>query len=186
MYLCDTLRPRVGQWRLERVWTRWFLFLPGQARSKSRWRPLLATGEGRQRIEESGYTRFDSGIPLQTGWKTQSMGTPNGGRTFVKAVAYARNVKRARFDPVHQLWFGWSQRPRRGRIPWVVFRGVLWGVAARQNVSIGLERVFAWDMPPGARLSEVSILQTSTGTGTNMWLLGRVVLPATAPCKTND
>jgi hypothetical protein len=152
VYLCDTLRPRVGQWRLERVWTQWFLFLPWQARSKSRWRPLLATGGGRQWIEESGYTRFGSGKPLQTEWETRLVGIQNGGRTFVKAVAYATDVKRGRFAPVHHLWFGSSQRPRRGRIPWVFFRGVLWGVLLRYIVSIGLQRVSVCDMSPGARL----------------------------------
>ena len=138
--------------RLECVWTRWFLFLPERPRSKSRWRPLLAAGGGRQRIKESGYTRFESGAPLQTGWKTRSMGTQNGGRTFVKAATNARDVKRGRFDPVHHLWFGSSQRPRRGRNPWVVFRGVIWGVAVRYIVSIGLERAFIRHMSPGARL----------------------------------
>ena len=106
-------------------------------------RPIPATGEGRKRIEESGYTRFESGTPLQMGWKTRSVGMHNGGRTFVKAVAHATDVKRGRFAPVHHLWFGSSQRPRRGRIPWVVFRGVIWGVAARYIVFIGLERAFA-------------------------------------------
>ena len=186
VYICGASRPRVGQWRLERVWVRWSLFLPGQARSKSRWRPLLAAGGGRQRIEESGYTRFESGTPLQTGWKTRSVGTQNGGCTFVKTVAYARNVKRGRFDPVHHLWFGSSQRPRRGRIPWVFFRGVLWGVLLRYIVSIELQMAFVRDMTPGARLSEVSIVQTLIGTGTNLGLLGRGKTSATVPCKTND
>ena len=172
--------------RLERVWTRWSLFLPGQAKSKSRWRPLLAAGGGRQRIEESGYTRFESGTPLQTGWKTRSVGMHIGGRTFVKAATNATDVKRGRFAPVHHLWFGSSQRPRRGRIPWVVFRGVLWGDAVRQNVSIGLKRVLVCNMSLCARLLEVSILQTLTGTGTNMWLLGRMMTLVTVPCKTND
>ena len=107
-------------------------------------------------------------------------------RTFVNAVAYAKDVKRGRFDPVHNLLFGTLQRPRRSRILWVVSRGVLWGIAVRQNAFIELQRVFVCDMPPGARLLEVSLLQTSTGTGTNLWLLGRVVPPATVPCKTND
>ena len=29
-------------------------------------RAVTATGAGRQRVEESGYTRFESGTPLQT------------------------------------------------------------------------------------------------------------------------
>ena len=56
------------------------------------------------------------------------------------------------FESVHHLWFGSSQRPRRGRIPWVGFRGVIWGVALRYIIFVGLERVFVWDMSPGARL----------------------------------
>jgi len=138
--------------RLERVWTRWSLFLPGQARSKSRWRPLLVAGEGRQGIEESGYTRFESGTSLKTGWKIRSVRMHIGGHTFVNAATNARDVKRGRFAPVHHLWFGSSQRPRRGRIPWVFFRGVLWGVLLRYIVSIGLQRVSVCDMSPGARL----------------------------------
>ena len=152
VYICGVSRPRAMRRRLERVWARWSLFLPGQARSTSRWRPLLAASGGRQWIEESGYTKFGSGAPLQMGWKTRSVGMHNGGRTFVKAATNARNVKRARFAPVHHLWFGSSQRPRRGRIPWVFFRGVLWGVLLRFIIFIGLERVFVWDMSPGARL----------------------------------
>ena len=115
-------------------------------------RAVPAAGEGRQRVERSGYTRFGSGTPLQTGWKTRSVGKNSGGRTFVKAVTNARDVKRGRFDPVHHLWFGSSQRPRRGRIPWVFFRGVLWGILLRYIVSIELQRVFVWNMSPGARL----------------------------------
>jgi len=79
-------------------------------------------GAGRQRVEESEYTRFESGTPLQMGWKTRSVGMHNGGRTFVNAATNARDVKRGRFAPVHHLWFGSSQQPRRGRIPWVFFR----------------------------------------------------------------
>jgi len=161
-------------------------FYHGEQGWKSRWRPLLDAGGGRQRIEESGYTKFGSAAPLQTGWETRSVGTPNGGRTFVKAATNATHMKRGRFAPVHHLWFGSSQRPTRGRIPWVVFRGVIWGVAVRYNVFIGLERVSVRNMSPGARLSEVSILQTLIGTGTNLWLLERMVPPATVPCKTND
>ena len=157
---CIAVRRRLG-----RVWTRWSLFLPGQARSKSRWRPLFAAGEGRQRIEGSGYTKFGSGMPVQMRCKTRLVGTQNGERTFVNAVAYAKDVKRGRFDPVHQLWFGLLQRPRRSRILWVVSRGVLWGVAVRQNVFTGLQRAFVWHMSPGARLLEVLVLQTLTGTG---------------------
>ena len=152
VYLCGASRPRTMRWRLERVWTRWSLFLPGQARSKSRWRPLLAAGEGRQWIEESGYTRFGSGTPLQTGWKTRSVGKNSGGRTFVKAATNARDVKRGRFAPAHHLWFGSSQRPRRGRIPWVIFRDLLWGVAVRNIVFIGLKMASVCHMSPGARL----------------------------------
>jgi hypothetical protein len=115
-------------------------------------RAVPAAGGGRQRVKRSEDTRFGSGSPLQTGWETRLVGTQNGGRTFVKAVAHATDVKRGRFDPVHHLWFGSSQRPRRGRIPWVVFRGVIWDDAVRYNVSIELQRVFVCDMSPGARL----------------------------------
>ena len=186
MVVWDASRRIAVRRRLERVWTRWSLFLPGQARSKSRWRPLLAAGGGRQWIEESGYTRFGSGTPLQTGWKTRSVGMHSGGRTFVQAATNATDVKRGRFAPVHHLWFGSSQRPRRGRIPWVFFRGVLWGVLLRYIVFIELQMAFVRDMSPGARLSEVSIVQTLIGTGTNLGLLGRGKTPATVPCKTND
>jgi hypothetical protein len=48
------------------------------------------------------------------------------------------------------------------------FKDVLWGVAPRCIVSIGVKTVFVYDMPPGARLSEVSVLQTLTGRGTNL------------------
>ncbi len=48
------------------------------------------------------------------------------------------------------------------------FKDVLWGVAPRCIVSIGVKTVFVYDMPPGARLSEVSVLQTSTSRGTNL------------------
>jgi hypothetical protein len=34
-------------------------------------RAVPATGEGRKRIEGSGYTRFEPGTPLQTGWETR-------------------------------------------------------------------------------------------------------------------
>ena len=47
-------------------------------------------------------------------------------------------------------------------------KDVLWGVAPRCIVSIGVKSVFMHDMPPGARLSEVSVLPTSTGRGTNL------------------
>ena len=66
------------------------------------------------------------------------------------------------------------------------FKDLLWGGAVRQNVFIGLERVLVWDMSPGARLLEVSILQTLTGTGIHLGLLGRLMTPVTMPCKTND
>ena len=46
------------------------------------------------------------------------------------------------------------------------FKDVLWGVAPRCIVSIGVKTVFVYDMPPGARLSEVSVLQTLIGRGT--------------------
>ena len=133
---------------------------------------FLPPFEGRQRIEGSGYTKFGSGMPVQMRCKTRLVGTQNGGRTFVNAATYAKDVKRGCFDPVHHLLFGSSQRPRRRRILWVVSRGVLWGVAVRQNAFIELQRAFVWHMSPGARLLEVSILQTSTGTGTHLWLLG--------------
>jgi hypothetical protein len=50
-------------------------------------------------------------------------------------------------------------------------KDVLWDVAPRCIVSIGVKSVFMHDMPPGARLSEVSVLQTSTDRGTylNCW-----------------
>jgi len=48
------------------------------------------------------------------------------------------------------------------------FKDVLWGVAPRCIVSIGVKTAFIHDMPPGARLSEVSVLQTSTSRGTNL------------------
>ena len=48
------------------------------------------------------------------------------------------------------------------------FKDVLWGVAPRCIVSIGVKTVFVYDMPPGARLSEVSVLQTLTSRGTNL------------------
>ena len=35
-------------------------------------RAVPATGEGRKRIKGSGYKKFKSGTPLQTGWKTRS------------------------------------------------------------------------------------------------------------------
>ena len=164
---CIAVRRRLG-----RVWTRWFLFLPGRARSKSRWRPLLTAGEGRQRIEGSGYTKFGSGMPVQMRCKTRLVGTQNGERTFVNAVAYAKDVKRGRFDPVHLLLFGLLQRPRRSRILWVVFRDLLWGVAVRQTAFIELERAFVCVMSPGARLLEVSLLQTLTGTGYKLGVVG--------------
>ena len=66
-------------------------------------RAVPAAGEGRQRVEESGYTRFGSGAALQTGWKTRSVGMHNGGRTFVNAATNARDVKRGRFDSVNHL-----------------------------------------------------------------------------------
>jgi hypothetical protein len=141
-------RPRIVRWQFERVWMRWSPLLPEWVRAPN----VPAAGEGRQRIEESGYTRFGSGTLLQTGWKTRSVGMHNGGCTFVKTATNARDVKRGRFDPVHHLWFGSSQRPRRGRIPWVVFRGMILGVALRYIIFVGLERVFVWDMSPGARL----------------------------------
>jgi len=47
-------------------------------------------------------------------------------------------------------------------------RAVFWGVAARYSVAIELETVFVYDMPPGARLSEVSVLPTLTGRGTHL------------------
>ena len=46
------------------------------------------------------------------------------------------------------------------------FKDVLWGVAPRCIVSIGVKTAFMYDMPPGARLSEVSVIQTSTDRGT--------------------
>ena len=47
-------------------------------------------------------------------------------------------------------------------------RAVFWGVAARYNVSMKLEMVFVYDISLGARLSEVSVLQISTGRGTHL------------------
>ena len=46
------------------------------------------------------------------------------------------------------------------------FKDVLWGVAPRCIVSIGVKTAIMYDMPPGARLSEVSVIQTSTDRGT--------------------
>ena len=48
------------------------------------------------------------------------------------------------------------------------FKDVLWGVAPRNIVSIGIKTAFVYDMPPGACLSEVSVLPTSTSRGTNL------------------
>ena len=86
---------------------------------------FLPPFEGRQRIEGSGYTKFGSGMPVQMRCKTRLVGTQNGGRTFVNAATNSKNVKRGRFDPVHHLLFGSSQRPRRSRILWVVFKDLL-------------------------------------------------------------
>ena len=72
---------------------------------KSRWRPIPTAGEGRQRIEGSGYKKFGSGMPVQMRCKTRLVGMQNGGRTFVNAAANVRDVKRGRFDPVHHLLF---------------------------------------------------------------------------------
>ena len=47
-------------------------------------------------------------------------------------------------------------------------KDMLWGVAPRYITSIGVKSVFVHDMPPGARLSEVSVLQTSIGRGTHL------------------
>jgi hypothetical protein len=48
------------------------------------------------------------------------------------------------------------------------FKDVLWGVAPRCIVSIGVKTAFVHDMPPGACLSEVSVLPTLTGRGTHL------------------
>ena len=48
------------------------------------------------------------------------------------------------------------------------FKDVLWGVAPRCIVSIGVKSVFVYGILSGARLSEVSVLQTSTGRGTHL------------------
>ena len=90
--------------------------------------------------------------PCKRGGKHGRPGCTTVGVLFAKAVTYARDVKRAWFDPVHHLWFGSSQQPRRGRIPWVVFKEVIRGVAVRCITFIELQRVFVWDMSPGARL----------------------------------
>ncbi len=45
-------------------------------------------------------------------------------------------------------------------------KDVLWGVAPRCITSIGVKSVFMYDMPPGARLSEVSVIRTLTDRGT--------------------
>ena len=97
-------------------------------------RAVPAAGEGRKRIEGSGYTRFGSGTLLQTGWKTRSVGMHIGGRTFVKAATNAKDVKRGRFDPVHHLWFG--RRNDRGEVEFHgYFLGVCCGVVRYDKTS---------------------------------------------------
>jgi hypothetical protein len=83
-----------------------------------------------------------------------------------KPVAIERDVQRAFLNQSTTCRRVVTTKERSN--PASRFKDVLWGVAPRCIVSIGLKTVCVYDMPPGARLSEVSGLQTLTGRGTNL------------------
>jgi hypothetical protein len=97
---------------------------------------------------------------------SRSMCMENHERASDKAVAIGRDVKRDFLNQSTTCRRVVTTKERSN--PASRFKDVLWGVAPRCIVSIGVKTVFVYDMPPGARLSEVSVLQTLTGRGTNL------------------
>ena len=90
----------------------------------------------------------------------------NHERASDKPVAIGRDVQRAFLNQSTTCRRVVATEERSN--PASRFRAVFWGVAPRFIVSIGVKTVYVYDMSPGARLSEVSGLQTLIGRGTNL------------------
>ena len=97
---------------------------------------------------------------------SRSMCMSNHERASDKAVAVGRDVKRAFLNQSTTCRRVVATEERSN--PASRFKDVFWGVAPRCIVAIGVKLAFVYDIPPGARLSAFSGLQTSTSRGTHL------------------